>query len=417
VSRVEHELSADVVVGGGGAAGIGAAIGAAEQGARTVLLERYGFLGGLATTAIVGTVCGLYLRSEGALAWANEGLPRRVGEALVTRGAEPASWRDGLRFLPYDPLAFRLLADDLVDDAGVVTHLHTTVSDVRTEGRRIRSLRAIAWDRAVELRADAFVDCTGHALLTALTGGELADAKLHQAPPFVFSLEGLRPMPSFNLRMTVLKAVRQAVQAGALPHDAECLSVVPGTHRDGFARFKLGLRRRLEPELDALTPVEARARHLVRDIHRELVRTAPGFEGSRVTDLASQLGVRSGRRPVGRAVLGDDDVLQDRRHPEGITRGAWPVELWSDDHKPELRHFEMGATYDVPAGCLESASLDNLWFAGRHLSATDLAIASARVIGTCLGTGYAAGVLASHAIQGRTRAASIQAVRDVLMGS
>lgn len=403
------EIRADVVVIGGGSAGMAAAHAAAASGCSVLLLERYGFLGGMATTALVGTVCGLYMRSEGPITWANHGLAREFGTSLARRsGTEPAGWRDGLRFLPYDPLAFRLLADALTTLPDARTLLHTTVCGIEVDGDQIRSVEAIVSDRAATIRGEAFIDCTGAALVHALADQPLADARLHQAPAFVFSLEGLPPVPTFNLRMMLLKAVKTT---DALPHDAEALSIVPGTHHGTHARLKLGIRQRVDPVFDATSELERRARSEIHTIVDHLRRHLPGFEAVRITDLASQLGVRSARRPVGRHTLSDEAVLGAAPHPEGIAAGAWPIELWSDNHSPELRTFAEGCAYQIPAGCLESSTLRNLWFAGRHISASDLAIASARVIGTCIATGFAAGTLAAYEVQGRTRTDAIQTLR------
>ncbi len=409
----ESLIEADVLVVGGGAAGVAAAVSASRTGAHVVLLERHGFLGGLATTALVGTVCGLYLRSESALRWANEGLAREFGERLAsTSGTEPVQWKHGLRFLPYDPLAFRVLCDDLLAERGVELLLHTSVTRVHVRDGAIEAVTAFAWDREITVVAREVIDATGHAVVTSLAGGELTEDSVHQAPAFVFSLHDLEPMPAFNRRLVLLKELRRAVTAGELPAEAEALSIVPGTQAGSSARFKLGLRRRVSSDLAEATRLEQQARRLVVRLTRHLRQHVASFRHARVVDLASQLGIRTGRRAVGLDVLTGEHVLAARTSPTGIATGAWPIEDWGEALRPRMAYLPLDTVYEVPADCLRASSPDNLWLVGRHLSATDEAIASARVIGTCLATGAAAGTLAACRVSGRGIHAAVALVRS-----
>jgi hypothetical protein len=124
--------------------------------------------------------------------------------------------------------------------------------------------------------------------------------------------------------------------------------------------------------------------------------TVPGFGGSFVSHVAPQVGVRETRRIVGRATLDRDDVLGARKAPDAVARAAWPIELWQPGAGgPHYEYVADGDHYDVPRGCLEARGCANLFAAGRCVSATHEAMGSARVIGTCLATGEAAGRLAA----------------------
>jgi hypothetical protein len=102
---------------------------------------------------------------------------------------------------------------------------------------------------------------------------------------------------------------------------------------------------------------------------------------------------------VGIELLNEKQVLSCAKPNNGVAIGAWPIEYWGKQGKPDMHYFPADDCYWVPAGALVSKSLTNLFFAGRIISATEQAIASARVIGTCLNTGYAAGMLASEFVQ------------------
>ena len=130
-----------------------------------------------------------------------------------------------------------------------------------------------------------------------------------------------------------------------------------------------------------------------------------------LTEWAPEVGFRTGYRGLGRETLSPEMVANCTKHPEGIANGAWPIEYWKPGEQAEMEFFVDGDYYQIPAGCLESQFAKNLYFAGRNISATPRALASARVMGTCLQTGYAAGTLAAHAAQGISRDESIAQIR------
>ena len=150
------DIACDVLVIGGGAAGVAAATAAGRAGARVVLLERYGFLGGLATTAQVGTICGLYLRdTTGAEATpVGGGFPQEFALQLQRAAdTKPLRVDHGLRVLPYPPPAFARVADAVVSESKNITVvLHATVAEAKAEGSRLSRVRALAWNEPLLLR-------------------------------------------------------------------------------------------------------------------------------------------------------------------------------------------------------------------------------------------------------------------------
>ena len=114
--------------------------------------------------------------------------------------------------------------------------------------------------------------------------------------------------------------------------------------------------------------------------------------------IAPEVGIRTGPRNVGKTILTKEDVINCRKVEDAVARGTWPIEFWIPGKKPHLEYFSFNDHYDVPGRALQSAASKNLLFAGRNISATEEALASARVIGTCLMTGYAAGHLAAGII-------------------
>ena len=402
---------------GGGAAGIAAATAAGRAGAKTILLERYGFLGGLATTAQVGTICGLYLQDKtGATAtpvgngFANEFALRMQKSG----GTGPLRVDPGLWVLPYSPPAFARVADAVVNESGNVTViLHATVAEARTENSKITSVRALAWNELLNFFPKAIVDCTGEATAAALAGANSENGGADQAPALVFVLENVDPGLAERGLLEVRRELRRAVQDGSLPEICERLALVPGTGANGRLALKLSLLpanpgRALWQQV---TDWERESRALLEQLKNFLVANVAAFKNARLDSVAPQLGVRSGRRIVGRARLTDDDVLKARKSPLGIARGSWPMERWTSAPRPEMKYFADREFYDILLDCLRPAELENVFVAGRCLSAEAGAMTSARVIGTALATGWAAGTAAAFQAAGKSQGDAVTLIR------
>jgi len=411
-------FSCDVLVIGGGAAGIAAATAAGRAGARTILLERYGFLGGLATTAQVGTICGLYLRdTTGAQATPVGGGFAQEFAARLQRatGAKPVRVTDaGLWVLPYHPPAFARVADEIVGESkNVSVILHATVADVGAENRRLNQIRALAWNEPLIFSPKAVVDCTGEATAAALAGANSENGATDQSPALVFVLEDVDPGLAERGLLEVRRELRRAVEEKKLPAICERLSLVPGTGANGRLAFKLSLLP-AKPGCalwQQVTDWEREARALLEPLQNFLTENIAAFKNARLDSVAPQLGVRSGRRILGRARLADEDVLNVRKSPLGIARGGWPMERWTSSPRPEMTYFAEHDFYDIPLDCLRAVELENVFVAGRCLSAETGAMTSARVIGTALATGWAAGTAAAFQVAGKSLDDAIALVR------
>ena len=410
-------IHCDVLVVGGGAAGVAAASAAGCAGARVVLLEHYGFLGGLATAAQVGTICGLYLRDvTGA-----EAVPVAAGFAqeFASRlqhatGLKPIQLPMGLWVLPYSPPAFARVADAIVSASGDINViLHATVAEAQAEGGRINEIRALAWNESLLFVPRTVVDCTGEATSAALAGASVENGATDQAPAVVFVLENVDPALVQRGLIEVRRELRRGVESGALPALCERLSFVPGTGSNSRLALKLSLAAGSSdlPLWQQVTAWERQSRALVGQLHQFLVANVAACRNAQLDSIAPQLGVRSGRRIHGRARLADEDVLGARKSDRGIARGAWPMERWGAAPKPEMTFFAERDYYDIPLDCLRPVELDNTWVAGRCLSAAAGAMTSARVIGTALATGWAAGTAAAFQARGRPLDEAVAEIR------
>jgi hypothetical protein len=400
----QERVTYDVVVVGGGAAGLAAAVAAAGRGARTALVERYGFLGGMATAGMVSTICGLYQTPpHGDPEPLNEGFAATFARRLSAMPGCDKPVRRGPTFvLPYTPFAFACLADELVTSAsGLDIYLHAYLVDVTTTARRIETLRIVTWERSVELRTTTIVDASGDAVVAHRAGAatETAPPSDRQLPSLVFVLqhvdrEALGPGPRVALLRTLVGAERD----GLLPKGSSNLAFGPSPQA-GEVVCKLtldGILAERSGRRDFLTAAEQEGRRRALAL-TEFLKTMPAFARAFVSHVAMQVGVRESRRVIGRYQLTRDDVLSGRRFDDGVARASWPIELWEGGRRgPTYEYLEEGRTYDIPLRSLRARDVENLFVAGRCMSATHDALGSARVIGTCLATGAAVGMAAAH---------------------
>jgi len=378
----------------------------------------------MATAGMVGTVCGLYLNAGGAGSSTGAGTPERMNDGLAGEiadriealpGSEPPLRRGRTWVVPYVPHEVMALADELTAAApGLDVRLHAYLTGVDAPAHGIRGVRFATWEGPAEVACGALVDASGDAV-AALAAGAATDtppAAERQLCSLVFTLQGVAPDAlRGGASLALLRRVADAEAAGLLPPGTSDVAW-RATARPGEVVVKLALGgvRRDDPRGDDwLTAAERAGRRRATALGAFLRREAPGFTAAFVSHTAAQVGVREGRRIVGRAQLTREDVLGGRRSADAVARAAWPIELWreSGDDDAAVRggaryeYLADGDWYDVPLGCLLARDVAGLVAAGRCISGTSDALGSARVIGTCLATGAAAGREAARLAGGR----------------
>jgi glycine/D-amino acid oxidase-like deaminating enzyme len=392
----------DVVVVGAGSAGSSAAISAARLGARTLLVDRLGFMGGT-STAVLDTFYAFYTpgasprRVVGGLGW-------EVAERLTADGVafeRPNTYGAGTG-VTYDQEALKLLWERLADDAGVDLLLHTWATGVRLAGRAVESVRL--WNKGGErwVGAGVVVDASGDADVCAMAGVPYDDAKAQgrvQSLSTLFRLanvdvERAAAVPKAELWTTM----REAAASGAyrLPrHEGSW-------HRTPHEGVVMVHMTRI-PDVDATDPVqltraEIDGRRQVREYHRFLRDRAPGFERSVLVGTSPAIGVRESRRVHGDYRLTRDDVLGGRRFADEIALCGAPIEDHGAGGDTEWRYVSQAGAYGIPFRSLLPVGVDGLLVAGRCFSATHDAHASARSMATCMAMGQAAGTAAAQAV-------------------
>lgn len=402
---------AEVVVLGGGPAGIAAATAAARTGARTLLLERYGFLGGMGTAAMVTNFCGLHADINGSIQQIVHGVADDILERLAKLdGLNPphvVSSPDGSRRTgaqSYDTAAYKHAADDLLDSAGVAIRFHTLAVGAVTDGPRIRGIVVESKSGRGAVLGETFVDCSGDADLAVWAGARWekggADGFLAY-PTLMFRIanvddERARTEGRPRLRELIAEAnasgryrlPRKAGIVNSQAHAGEWRANLTQVSRDGLPIDGT--------DADDLTYAELHGRRQVQEYFRFLRDMVPGFERAYLLETAPQIGIRETRRIVGRYQLSGDDVLSCRDFPDSIGANGWPLEthLAGD---VEWRFLDGRGYHQIPFSTTLPEGVDNLLVAGRCASTTQDGQASLRVSGPCFAMGQAAGTAAAMA--------------------
>jgi hypothetical protein len=404
---------------GGGPAGIAAAVAAARAGRRTLLIERYGFLGGMGTAAGVTNFCGLHANVHGQM--------HRVVQGIASELLDRIDRLDGLNAphlvlgkilaQAYDTAAYKIAADDLLAAHKVDILFHALGAGVvMHDDKRINALFVETKAGRQAVRADIFIDCSGDGDLAAWAGapfevGDNAGSTLY--PSMMFRLNGIDPDRAGDAWRTIPELMEKAELEGT--HHFPRKTAIVRPQKSGIewrvnftqlARADGTAISGIEPDDMTRGEIDGR-RQAVQAF--EFLRTVPGFEKSYIVDLPPQLGIRETRRVVGGYMLSGEDVLGCASFEDSIGVNGWPLELhvagdvvFKFPPIPESRGFN-----ELPYRMLVPEGFDNLLMAGRCASMTHDGQSAARVSGACFAMGEAAGTAAALALSGNT------SVRDI----
>ncbi len=412
-------VAADVLVCGGGPAGIAAALMAARQGCTTLLVERYGRLGGMAVQALVGPIMG------------------RVQSAWVDQILE----RVGGRNVDYEFID--LAYAGLLSEAGAGFLLHAPVLAPVCDGNRVTGVTLLTKQGTVDITAKITVDATGDGDIAYATGAAYDQGRA--AGPS-WEADGLCQPMSIMFRVSgVAHEETMEAQGGRrtyrfpdgrswndVTRDAHASGELPPTV--GFIRTYLS-RREDQRVINAtqvngldgtdardLTKAELDGRRQVHAIVEFLRKRAPGFQDAYVSAMPAVIGVRETRRIRGLATLTLRDLLEGSKSDAAVVRGAsYPVDIHNPTGIGQAMGFLPGndpqvQPYDIPFGCLVPETVDGLLVAGRCISGSHEAMASYRVQGIAMATGIAAGAAAALAARAgmQPRAVDVKRVQDIV---
>lgn len=436
----------DVLVVGGGNAGCAAAIAAARTGARTLLVERYGFLGGTATASMVGPWMTFHSGTDRIVG----GIAQEIVDRLVARGGSPGHIRDVSDYVPtitpFDPEIHKALLFEMMRESGVDLLLHALFLEAVVAGGRVAGARFATVAGTREVRAWRTIDATADAYVAASAGvpTQQGDARGRVQPAslmFRLSHVDLEALASY------LRHHPEQMRTSLKAHErtAGSLSAVAGLYElweAARARGDVTVPRELvsmfatpyadevtvnmtrvvdiDPlDPDDLTRAEVEARAQVMQLVDFFKRDVPGFANARLAATATQIGIRESRRIVGMYTLTADDVLHARTFDDAIARSAYPIDIHNPRGSGTTTHrLPPGASYEIPYRCLVPRAIDDLLVAGRCISTTHEALASTRLTPTVMTLGQAAGTAAALSLQARVapRELDAGALRARLIG-
>jgi hypothetical protein len=417
--------TADVLVIGGGPAGLGAAIGAAKSGAKTLLVERYGFLGGNATASLVGPFMTSY-SADGTtqlIQGVFDELVRRmeaIGGAIhpskvpaaVAKSAYMKHGHTGVT--PFDPEAMKLVSAELCLEYGVELLLHTVFIDPIMDGAAVRGAIVHNKGGLQGLHAQVTIDCSADADVASRAGAPFAVGRavdgLTQPMTMFFrvgNVDGAQVADYFKAhpeeieqRMAFSSCIKAAQANGDFTIPRERLSLYESP-QEGV--WRVNVSRILGTDgtkAEDLTRAEIIGRRQVMEILAFLRNYVPGFASCTLIDTAAQVGVRETRRIVGAYTLTQEDLIAGRDFPDTIAYCAYPMDIHSptDGGGGVSNRGETANAYQIPYRCLVPQGVEQLLVAGRCVSATHEALGAIRVMPPSFAMGEAAGTAAALAI-------------------
>lgn len=406
----------DVIEAGGGPAGLAAAVTASRQGARTLLIERCGFAGGMSTAALVNPWMAFHDRTGRRVVGT---IAQEVVSRLVARGASPGHLRDTIGFVysvtPFDLDHLRLLTDEMLRELGCSTLCHAEVIGVERSGPRVTGLVVQTSAGPRMFHAAVYVDATGDALLCHRTGLPMqtdATGRATQPMTMCFRMAGvdwdpieqrMGENPSEFYEGTLVGYRPITGVSGFLSIWAEGGLPVPRDRLLCFAGSRTGqvyVNTSRTQGRDGTDPVDLSEAEIEGRQVSALVAfvrdRVPGFAASYLDALPTRVGVRETRRILGEHTLTAEDVMGGARFEDAVGRSAYPVDIHSSSNTGPMCSGAPSQPYAIPYRRLVPKGMDNLLVAGRCVSATHEGHASAGLTPTCFVTGEAAGAAAAR---------------------
>lgn len=415
--HIDGYVVTDVAVIGGGMAGSSAAIASGRMGVETLLIEQYGFLGGMATAALVSP----WMPNWTAGRDLSKGIFMDIFQELKNKGmAERDNLRPGLIW--FDKEGLKYVLNELVVDSGSKMMLHSwaempLVIDGKVEGVIVDNKSG-----RLAILAKVVIDSTGDGDMAAGAGAPYEIGRGYdnntQATTLFFRMGGVNTVTAFADQGARLQRAggqvtaefmyndifKNAVANGTFPADIPISTVYfERTMNDGVV--SINATRAFEVDatnVNDMTYASVETRRQALFLANFMKENIPGFEHAYLQETGTQIGVRESRRILGEYQLTGRDVLHNARFPDVIAMGSFGIDIHCADYTGcgvVGLSLDEGASYDIPYRCLVPLEVDNLLLAGRCISVSHVALGSVRIQAICSATGHAAGVAAALCVQ------------------
>lgn len=397
--------SYDVIVCGGGPSGMIAAIAAAREGARTAIIERYGFFGGMATSGYVTPISVFSYNGERNI----DGIPWEFVQRL--RDMDGALIEQPLNNVAFDIELYKLCAQRMVLEAGVDMYMHSYISSIIMNGNKITKVVLENKNGSEAIEGKIVIDCTGDADVANMASAPMQKWENHTLQPssMCFILSGVDT--ESELIKKYMHHQLQGVNCHCEPIREKLIEMADTWNLPSFGgpwfctvlhegSIAVNMTRSLANACDNrnFTQSECRLREDVYYFTRILRENFEEFKHCYVSSIGVQAGVRETRHLLGMHVITAEEYLDAYRYEDSISRCSHPIDIHSSQRDKQVCQFLKKAAY-VPYRALIAENFPNLIVAGRSVSASKEAFASLRVQASCMGMGQAAGVAAGLCVK------------------
>lgn len=436
----------DVLIVGGGPTGIAAALASARMGVKTMLVEKYGFLGGNLTTSMVNPIFTFHdINGRQVIKGIADEIVKEMTRQGVSLNHVTDLTFDNASMTPFDPEGIKVILFNMLKDAGVELLLHSLVTNVQRLNNSVKTVFIENKSGRQALRVNYIVDCSGDADVAAFSGvpfikGRKEDGFMQPASLY-FRIGGvnrdelclwmkshrslLKDSPTDkeidNQKEIALlglnELVEKAIALGDLDPEVAPRILMYELPNGLFSVNTTRLQNVDGTNVLDLTEAEIRLRKQVLQVYDFLKREIGGFERSYVVDTGVQVGIRETRHLVGDYTLTEEDVLYGKAFDDGVSCGTFAIDIHPPKGKKQIFTGSGKAVYEIPYRCMLPQGIDNLLVAGRPISATHTAFGSIRVMATCMAMGQGAGTAVALAAKRScsTRDIDIAELRKELM--
>jgi ribulose 1,5-bisphosphate synthetase/thiazole synthase len=428
VESIPVSREVDVVVIGGGASGIAAAISAANNGAVTLLVEQRGYMGGMGTVSLVPAFCPFTDKEKPII--------RGIGMELMERMKQACNadyrkeYEHTLDWVPIDPEVLKRVYDDAATESGVSLLYHTFVYDVllSEDKKSIEGIIVVNKTGRSFIRCRYVIDATGDADIAAMAGvpfqkggeqGELQPGSMCYLLANVDRPKFRRFLEETGDTGQLHKTVERAITEGALPEGRKSISGLAWVN-DYLVGVNFGHVFGIDgTKAEDLTRGAIEGRRLVERQLQFFRAYVPGFERAHLVASGEQVGIRETRRIQGDYVLTGEDFMEARSFPDDIARNAYYIDIHLANSKGKMTftHLPPGQSHGVPYRVLLPVGIDNLWVPGRAASSDRAVQGSLRVMPNCFAMGQASGTAAALALRSsaKSRDVSVPELQRLLL--